>query len=545
MLAPALALCLQLGACAPEGRPRLAEVLYDPAGDDTGAEFVELWNPYDAPFALTGLRLESADGATGRWTLRWTGGAADTIRAHGRFVIGGARVTPAPDAAVNLALQNGPDAVRLTWPDGVRETLGYGALIDSTLSCGEPAVDAPSGMSLARIPDDANLGANARDFRPSSPTPGRANLPARDLAVLAGSITLDPLQPAEGAASHLSVAIVNRGSAPLATTEARIEIADQREGESRPLTTGFAGRALAAGETLAVVVALPGLAAGKGWLVARAALAGDENDANDADSIRIRVGPGPVAVTEIQFHPAAGEGEWIELQGRTDPPVEIATLRLSDRTGSAGSPADGAGSLARGSLAVLAQDRDALLVRFPDLDRSRVVAVSPWPSLNNSDDDAGIADEVVLREDDGTPVERIGYSARGVPAGVPLERSPEGVWHPSGNPAGTPLEPPRVLPPIAARLRLAPARLGNDRRVAIEWSLPWPRASGTVTLHDLAGRQLATVLAESEIAGRGELRWDARALPGGLYLVTLLARDVESGATLSASTPMRVEGRAR
>src|SRR5258705_6776618 len=96
MLAPALALSLQLGACAPEGRPRLAEVLYDPAGDDTGAEFVELWNPYDAPFALTGVRLESADGASSRWSLRWTGGAADTIRARGRFVIGRFPPTPPP-----------------------------------------------------------------------------------------------------------------------------------------------------------------------------------------------------------------------------------------------------------------------------------------------------------------------------------------------------------------------------------------------------------------------------------------------------------------
>ena len=144
MLAPALALSLQLGACAPADRPRLAEVLYDPSGDDTGAEFVELLNPFDTAFPLAGLKLESADGATGRWTLRWTGGGADSIRARARYVIGGARVSPAPDAIVNLALQNGPDAVRITWPDGASEVLGYGALTDTTLFCGEPAVDAAS-----------------------------------------------------------------------------------------------------------------------------------------------------------------------------------------------------------------------------------------------------------------------------------------------------------------------------------------------------------------------------------------------------------------
>jgi hypothetical protein len=542
MLAPALALSLQLGTCAPDGHPRLAEVLYDPAGDDTGAEFVELWNPADVTFPLTGLRLESADGATARWTLRWTGRSADSIRAHGRFVIGGVRVTPAPDAVVNLSLQNGPDAVRLIWPDGVSEVLGYGSLVDSALFCGEPAADAPSGMSLARIPDAANLGANALDFRPSSPTPGRANLPGRDLSVIAGSVVLTPFQPGEGAGSTASLAVVNRGSAALAATECRIEIAQRTDADTRPLATGFPPRDLAAGDTLRITVALPGLTAGKCWLVARAAVTGDENEANDADSLLVRIGPGPVAVTEIQFHPATGEGEWVEVQGRADRPVEIATLRLSDRTGTAGTPSEPAGTIASGSLAVLTQDRAAFLARYPELDSGQVIAVSPWPSLNNSDDDQGIADEVVLREDDGTPVDRIAYGARGIPAGVPIERSPEGVWHASGNPVGTPLEPPRVLPPLSGRLKLASPRITADRRVAIEWSLPWPRATGVVTLHDLAGRKVATVLAESEIAGRGELRWDARNLRGGLYLVTLLARDVETGATISASTPMRVEG---
>jgi hypothetical protein len=543
MLAPALALSLQLGVCAPDDRPRLAEVLYDPAGDDTGAEFVELWNPHGTPFSLSGLKLETADGATSRWTLRWTGGPSDSIRAHGRFVIGGARVAPVPDALVNLSLQNGPDAIRLTWPDGVAEVVGYGAIVDSALFCGQPALDAASGMSLARIPDAANLGANSLDFRPSTPTPGRANLPARDLAVIGGSVAISPAQPQEGTASIASLAVVNRGSVVLGAAESRIEFEQRIDGETRPLATDFPPRDLAAGDTLAITIALPGLTAGKCWLVARAVLPGDENDANDADSLLIRVGPGPVAVTEIQFHPASGEGEWIEVQGRTDPPVEIAMLRLSDRTGTSGAPSDGAGSLRNGSLAVLTQDRTAFLTRFPDLDSTRVVAVSPWPSLNNSDDEHGIADEVVLREEDDTPVDRVAYGARGIPAGVPVERSPEGVWRASGNPVGTPLEPPRVLPPLGGRLKLRSPRITAERRVAIEWSLPWPRAAGVLTLYDLAGRKVATVLPESEIAGRGELRWDARSLPGGLYLMTLLARDLDTGATLSASTPMRVEGR--
>jgi len=114
-------------ACSRMDRPIVAEVFYDATGDDTGHEFVELLNPSATPCSLVGLRLEAGDGAApGRWTLRWTGTAADSIAGSGRFVIGGSLVLPPPGATVTLDLQNGPDAVRLVWPDGVTEVVGYG-----------------------------------------------------------------------------------------------------------------------------------------------------------------------------------------------------------------------------------------------------------------------------------------------------------------------------------------------------------------------------------------------------------------------------------
>src|SRR5207237_1137309 len=110
-------------------------------------------NPTGARVALAGVRLEAGDGAgPGRWTPRWTGQTGDTLAPGGRFVIGGTLVSPAPQAIVNLSLQNGPDAVRLVWPDGAVETVGYGALSDAEYFCGAPAPDVGSGQSLARIP---------------------------------------------------------------------------------------------------------------------------------------------------------------------------------------------------------------------------------------------------------------------------------------------------------------------------------------------------------------------------------------------------------
>src|SRR5439155_20980804 len=100
-------------ACTPAGRPLISEVFYDAIGDDAGLEFVELYNPGSVPADLAGARLEAGDGAArGRWTLRWTAPPGTSIEPGGRFVIGGARVPPAPDAVGQLQLPNGPDAVR-------------------------------------------------------------------------------------------------------------------------------------------------------------------------------------------------------------------------------------------------------------------------------------------------------------------------------------------------------------------------------------------------------------------------------------------------
>src|SRR6185295_7393006 len=173
------------GPCVSPGHPLIAEVLYDAVGDDTGHEFVELFNATALPASLAGVRLEAGDGSgPGRWSLRWTGLAADSIAAFGRFVVGGAQVVPAPDAIAALDLQNGPDAVRLVWPDGAVEVVGYGVHDFAEYFCLAPALDAPSGQSLARIPDDADLGGNAADLKPATPSPGAPNQSRRDLALL-------------------------------------------------------------------------------------------------------------------------------------------------------------------------------------------------------------------------------------------------------------------------------------------------------------------------------------------------------------------------
>ena len=227
---PALSLLLTAAlSCAPATHPIVAEVYYDAPGVDTGYEFVEIWNTGDAPASLAGLRLEAGDGAgPGRWTLRWTGGPADSIRAHARFVVGGALVVPAADRVVTLDLQNGPDAMRLVWPDGTSEVVGWGAHDFPEYYCGAPAPDVAGGQSLARIPDAAATGSNAGDFHPAEPSPGVANVRARDAALVRHRLALDPGAARPGRQRHADVAAHQPG---------RERVAGERgapRGERRP-----------------------------------------------------------------------------------------------------------------------------------------------------------------------------------------------------------------------------------------------------------------------------------------------------------------------
>jgi hypothetical protein len=522
--------------CAPAARALIAEVFYDAIGDDTGHEFVELYDPLDVPVSLAGVRLEAGDGAApGRWSLRWTGAAGDTIRPRARFVIGGALVQPAPDALVTLDLQNGPDAVRLVWPDGVIEVVGYGALAAPEYFCGAPAADVESGRSLTRLPDDADLGSNALDFQAASPTPGRANQPAIDLAMVTGSLGIPVVRPANGASVTLHGRVLNRGRQ--ATTAATITPGWRVEDQivwiaPQPLP------AQAPGDTIEFELETGALPEGRVTLLARAALAGDEDPDDDLDSLHVRVGTPPLALAEIQFHPLDDAGEWVELIAWNRAPASAAGYLLSDRTGTTAVAAGGR-VLEPGERVVLAQHRAEFLARHPALDSSRVLEAAPWPSLNNTNGADGVADQVTLAEPDGTPCDRFAYSASGVPPDVPVERVDETHWS-AGSPGGTPLAPPRAPPTLVRRFEAHPAHIvAGTTRAQLAWQVPWPWCTLSVRAFDLAGRDAGLVLPRAERPGHAEADWDPSPLPAGVYLLVLVA-EPETGAGLDATAAIRI-----
>ncbi len=526
-------------SCAPSFHTIITEVYYDAPGDDTGHEFVELWNPGPGTAALAGLRLEAGDGGgPGRWTLRWTGSPGDSLRAGQRFVVGGALVTPAPQVVVALDLQNGPDAVRLVWPDGSAEVVGWGSHEHAEYFCNTPAPDVTSGASLARVPDGAATGSNTGDFRAATPSPGVPNVRTVDAALARGRLALDPAQPSPGGSATLAVVLVNAGATAWGADDASLRVS----GELLLAPVSVVAPALAAGETLSVNLSLTALRAGRGALAVAVALVGDESPSNDVDTLRARVGPGPLEISEIQFHPAASEGEWVEVRNRTREALALDGFRLGDRSGAA-SRADAGATLAPESLAVLAQDPTALLLAHPSLDPARVRRVAPWSALNNTDDATGVADVVTLSEADGVPVERVAYSAGGVASGATLEQA-DGNWRPSPSPGGTPLTPPRQLPPTPGGFRADPRRVrAGGETVKFAWELPWPNARVTLELYDLEGHRTRRLAGPVDSGVRGERPVLLESLAPGIYLAVLRAESVEGSFTRDA--PLRVEGSSR
>lgn len=523
-------------SCAPAEHPLLTEVYYDAPGDDTGFEFVELWNQEPSVKSLNALRIEAGDGAgPGRWTVKWTGGPGDSIGAGRRFVVGGARVAPSPDRVATLDLQNGPDALRLVWPDGTVEVLGWGAHDFDEYHCGTPAADVAGGQSLARLPEGASTGSNAGDFRAAEPSPGSPNQRTRDAALVRHRLLLEPEQPDPAGSATLTLLLTNLGASTWSEGEARVAVTS----ELLALPVDAVAPAVAAGETAQVRVTLATLRAGRGAVVARVTLTADEAPPNDADTLMMRVGPGPLAVTEIQFHPTAAEGEWVEVRNVSGEELSLDAFKFGDRAGAAGRIEPGV-SLSPDSLAVLAQDPTALLVAHPALDAARVRRVTPWAALNNSDDASGIADQVLLAESDGVPVERVSYSAGGIAAGVTLERDGQ-TWRPAVSAGGTPLAPPRPAEPVPGGFRVHPRRLhGSGDTVQFAWELPWESARVTLELYDLDGRRTRRLAGPVPSGAHGERPVTLDALAPGVYLAVLRAESDEG--SLTRVTALRVEG---
>ena len=535
----------------------LNEVLYDPDGADEGHEFVELWNPDSVAAPLHDLTLEACDGARpGSWTVVWRGGSGGVAPPRAPYVI--------PAAALLVAIQNGPDALRLVRNGVVLDLLGYGDLEEVSLREGEPAVDAPSGQSLARVLDGVDTGGNRVDWAAEhSPTPGEANHPDLRLRFTRAIAIASPEVAWPGEASEARVWVRNAGTRAVDASRWNVltsllveDGGDGGDGAGHSGVVTTPGSAIAPGESVLVRILLPVDAPGLWTASVRLEGSPPGPDVADTAAAVVRCVAGPAVVSEFAYRDA-GAGEWVEIWFR-DAVEDLGALSLGDDASTPRSVDRGPAprAIASGAILVIAQDPQALRARF-SLPESLVLGLqSGWPSLNDGSSAGSAHADRVRVLVNALPSDAVPYSGDRSARGGSVERLSMGL--PSGSPGswsetidpagGTPGRANSVRAPERGEARgrgllVASARVIRARGSAGLGEKPavfrvTDEALGrrlTVRVHDLLGRPLRTLVEGQRFHADAAFVWDGRdergeAVAPGLYVVRAEALPDDAGS---------------
>jgi len=544
---------------AARGDVVLNEVLYDPDGADEGHEFVELWNPDSVAAPLHDVTLEACDGARpGSWTVVWRGGSGAVAPPRAPYLV--------PAAALTVAIQNGPDALRLVRDGVVLDLLGYGDLEDASLREGEAAVDAPSGQSLARVRDGVDTGGNRVDWGAEpEPTPGEANHPDQKLRFTRATVLASPEVAWPGEAAEARVWVRNSGTRAVDASRWNVLTSmlgaagaaggdgGSGAGPSGVVTTP--GAEVAPGESVLVKVPLAVDAPGLWTASVRLEGSPPGPDVADTTTAMVRCVAGPAVVSEFAYRDA-GAGEWVEIWFR-DALEDLGSLSLGDDASTPRAVDRGPvpRAVASGAILVIAQDPAALRARFA-LPESLVLGLQGgWPSLNDGSSAGSAHADRVRVLVNALPSDAVPYSGDRSTRGGSVERLSMGLpsalpgsWSETIDPAGgTPGRANSVRAPERGEARGRGLLVASARVIRVRGSAGLEKpavfrvtdeALGrrlTVRVHDLLGRPLRTLVEGQRFQADAAFVWDGRdergeAVAPGLYVVRAEALPDDAGS---------------
>ncbi len=548
----------------------LNEILYDPSGSDDGLEFVELYNPTDAPVSLKGMALETGNGAReSDWTvaLEW---GVEYLVLPGTFVlVGESNVNPTPDFVAELDLQNGPDACRLRAGSMIVDLVGWGVHTFREYYEGRPCEDVASGTSIARLPDGVDSQDNSSDFRPlPAPSPGGRNLRVVDARLVPGSMRTVPALPDAFEPTEVIVDVENCGARTLRPVECAVHFFKTTEA-GREFVALRPSPSIEPGQTLPVSVSWQLESEACVFLEAAVVTEGDENPANDTASVALRAGRGLLTVNEIMYAPPAGASEWIELLNDSGFAVDVRGWWIEDSARKKSVITSSSLVLEPGEYLLVAQDKEQLLAAAGGVCDGRLLEPEgAWPSLNNHDQAGrGYADVVCVRDSAGCISDYVAYSDEWLTrANSSLERVSAGVpsrlpsnWTSSVAAQGsTPCQanstaevsPGTRAGEIALSSRvISPDGDGVDDRVVLSFSLPSQGYRADLSVFDSEGRLVRKLLDQRRVGTVVQAVWDgtddrSRPVPPALYIVHLATLGPR-GETGSAKTTLAVAPRRR
>lgn len=196
VLPATLMLALPADAAPSPGSPLVINEVYGGGGNSGAAfnqDFVELYNPTDAPLSLDGWSLQYAS-ATGTWTNGSQTNLTGTVAPGGSFLVAQALgsntalpALPTPDATGTIAMSGTGAKVALVssttrlgcaglacaTDPAVVDLVGWGATA-SSYAGSAPAPATTNATSVSRAAAHTNTADNAADFTAGTPTPANA-----------------------------------------------------------------------------------------------------------------------------------------------------------------------------------------------------------------------------------------------------------------------------------------------------------------------------------------------------------------------------------
>ncbi len=403
----------------------LSEVMFDPAGDESTDEFVELYNDAALPVQLAGWTISDGEGID---TLVSTGeGLTAAPRQYilildpdyiedGSISYDG--LVPENALIVTIGGNNfGSRGFSNSSGESVSLRNASGSLVGEYIySTGNESGHSDEKIRVTAGDDSVNW----HDSESPLGTPGFRNSvtpPDRDLGIL--SINFVPDYPPIGSAYQISVLIKNLGLQPLGAT---LSLSADSSGDGQlSLIRRTELATIAAGDSTSITDSTTMPDTGIEQLRADLEITDEDSNNNTmtvlASSEAIEAG---LRINEIQYAPVTGRAEWIELAVAGTLPVSTRGIKMSDGQGTDDTTArvqlpDWV--LQAGEFAVVSTDSAVLLENMPF--EARVAVLNPSDvTLNNN------GDSILIFTPSGEILDRVDYRPNwgADESGVSLER---------------------------------------------------------------------------------------------------------------------------
>lgn len=547
--------------------PVISEVVCNPYSEDTD-EYVELWFPGPGVFGLDGCRICDGDAIdTLEPWLPELGSPDDPDASPGMFLPAGSfavildaeyclgdqpwdfapgtRVLTTGNTTIGDGL-SGADPLVLYSASGtdiscVMSTYGTPALSDDPLQCDDDGLDSipfdpGAGFAVHRVllPGSDSEG----NWLASSPTPGEGP-PSVHQGVDFSPVrlTLEPPFGEDGGAVEISSVIANLGMASAPEGSLHVLIYGDLDHSSTPSPSEviLAGTPSppAPGDSVAVDASWFGTD-GTVPVIVLTSCAGD-SIASD-DTLRVEWNRGTdLVINEIMYRPAPGEPEWIELHNRSESPVVLAGVILSDSREDVTVTADSI-LVEAGGYVILAPDSADFRESWPDAP-GVIVETPSWPALNDQTQPGHeYADDVRISLPCGQTLDMVPYDAFwGGSEGVSLEKIDPAAsgWLPASwstcSGTGTPNEQNSSYNPDPGHHGFlscepdpfSPDGDGSDDALSIHVE---GEGLVTVEIYNVQGRSLLLLADGAQSGGGITVSWDGLdadgcRLPVGRYIV--------------------------